>query len=96
MTYAVDELSYFINKLDSLNKHNKIDFCSRIHGLYIWDQKLLYDNTKSMPMIYKHFNNKFHEWSGDNENEEANIKYFHRVYNGTRKSIEEKSFCQLK
>ncbi|WP_165075931.1 MULTISPECIES: hypothetical protein [unclassified Desulfovibrio] len=93
MTYSMNEIAYFIKMIDSKNKHNKITFNSRIHGLYIWDQKYIY-NKQSIRSISINFIKKFMQQ--DEGTEDAKIKYLFRCYNGTLNSIEMKSFCQLK
>lgn len=93
MTYSMNEIAYFIKKIDSKNKHNKITFNLRIHGLYIWDQKYIY-NKQSIRSISIKFIKKFMQQ--EEGTEDAKIKYLFRCYNGTLNSIEKKSFCQLK
>ena len=102
MGYSIDEIAYFIKKLDSENKHNKIVFKSRIDGLYIWDSKFLYNKQSILGICIK-FINKLMQQKKEGEKEEGeeekldnNINYLYRCFNGTLKSIEEKSFCQLK
>lgn len=95
-TYSSNELSYFINKLDTYEKHNKISFYSRIYGLYIWDKIHIHNDKNSINSICMNFNKKFPNREGKKDDEKANIINLRRCYIGTLKSIEELSFKQLK
>lgn len=91
-----DETLYFINKFDSAEKHNKINFYSRVHGLYIWDQKFILNNKHSINNICTIFNRNFPNWIGKKDNESDNVVHLRRCYKGTLKSIKDLIFYQLK
>lgn len=96
LKYSDDEISYFIRKFDSPDKHNKSNFNSRINGLYIWDKKHIEGNNLSTNSICSLFNKKYPNRKGKKANLKDDIVYLRRCYKAISNSIETLSFYRIK
>lgn len=96
LKYSDDEISYFIGKFDSSERHNKNNFTSRINGLYIWDKKHVESNKISITSICINFNKKYSNREDKKIEIDNDIIYLRRCFNAILYSIETLSFYPIK
>lgn len=93
--YSIDEISFFNKFIDFNNKHNNTDTIEeRIYGLYMWDKLNRPFSKNTISWATTHMIKKYH--IPGRSSKQATEKKFSRIYNSTRKSIEQLEYLPLK